>query len=94
MIPLAQVDLNPNPGGLPGSEVLQGFVDGLGFWGLLASLACLVAGAVMYAFGALSTNSRAASVGKSGAVGAVVAALLIGGAAALVQFFYGAGGNI
>lgn len=88
------VNLNPDPAGLPGSQVLEGFVNGLGFWGLLAALACLVAGAVMYAFGALSTNSRAASVGKSGAVGAVVAALLIGGASALISFFYGAGGTI
>ena len=38
------VKLDPKPGGLPGSEVLEGLVNGLAFWGLLAALAALVAG--------------------------------------------------
>ena len=88
------VKLNPKPGGLPGSDVLQGLVDGLAFWALLAALAALLAGAAIWAWASHAHNHQYAAGGRRAAGVAALAALIIGAAPALINFFADAGDRV
>lgn len=88
------VKLNPDPTGLPGSQVLQELVNGLAFWALLAALAGLVGGCIVWAAAAQSSNHHLAGRGRMGTLACAVAALLIGAAPALVNFFADAGQQV
>lgn len=88
------VKLNPRPSGLPGSEVLQGLIDGLAFWGLLAALAALVVGAAVWAWASHAGNHHYAASGRRASGVAALAALLIGAAPALINFFADAGDRV
>lgn len=91
---LAQVDVTPNPSGLPGGEAIEGFVGGLAYYALIVVVAAFLAGMALMAFGSLSSNPRSSALGKATAVVSLLAAFGIGAAAAIVNFFYGAGGNV
>ncbi len=91
---IRDVKLDPRPGGLPGSDVLQGLVDGLAFWGLLAALAALVAGAAIWAWASHAHNHHYAAGGRRATGVAALAALLIGAAPALINFFAEAGDRV
>jgi hypothetical protein len=92
---LAQsVDLNPDPNRLPGGDVLESLTDGIAGFGLIFCLIGLVVGAAMWGLGSTSSNYQQTMVGKRALGVSAVAALLIGGAAAIINFFYGAGQNI
>ncbi len=82
------VSLNPNPGALPGGNALQQLADGLGGWALIACLLGLVVGAALWALGAHSQNYGQAYVGRRAVLVSVGAALLIGAAPALINFFF------
>jgi uncharacterized membrane protein YedE/YeeE len=88
------VHVNPNPAGLPGTEVLQGMLDGLAFWGLLAAVAGIVLGAIVWAIASHSNNHHWATKGRGGAMGSALAALVVGGAGPIVNFFIDLGGKI
>ncbi len=88
------VKLDPRPGGLPGSEVLQGLVNGLAFWALIAALAALVVGAAVWAWASHAQNHQYAANGRRAAGVAALAALLIGAAPALINFFAEAGDRV
>lgn len=94
VLAVRDVKLDPSPGGLPGSSVLQNLIDGLGFWALLASLAGVLIGAAIWAVAAHSNNHHWAASGRRGTLAAGVAALLIGAAPALVNFFAESGGKV
>lgn len=81
------VKVNPKPGGLPGSNVFQSLVDGLAFWGLLGCLAAMIVAAVVWAFASHSNNHHYTANGRRGVLVSALAALAIGGSAALVNFF-------
>lgn len=85
---VAQVELTPDTGGLPGGEVLQRFVNGLGGWALVLALAALVVSAAAWALGANSQNYQYVQNGKRGVMYAAIAAVLIGGSAAIINFFF------
>lgn len=92
---LAQnVDLDPNPKKLPGGHVLESLTDGIAGFGLIFCLIGLVVGAAMWGLGSTSSNYQQTLVGKRAFAVSAVAALLIGGAAAIINFFYGAGQNV
>ncbi len=92
---LAQrVDLDPNPSKLPGGGVLESLTDGIAGFGLIFCLIGLVVGAALWGLGSTSSNYQQTFVGKRAFAVSAVAALLIGGAAAIINFFYGAGQNI
>ena len=91
---LAQVNLNPNPDELPGGNVLSSLTDGLAGFALIFCLIGLVVGAGMWALGSNSSNYNQTLVGKRGVVISAVAALLIGGAAAIINFAFDAGRTI
>jgi hypothetical protein len=92
--PAPTVSISPNPGGLPGTEVLQGILNGLAFWGLLATVAGVLIGAIVWALGSHSNNHQWSSRGRSGALISAGSALVVGGAAPLVNFFIDLGGKI
>lgn len=91
---LAQVNVEPNPGGLPGGEALSNFVGGLAYYSLIVVVAAFLAGMALMAFGSLSSNPRSSALGKATAVVALLAAFGIGAAAAIINFFYRAGGTV
>ncbi len=90
----ADVTLTPDTGSLPGGALLQRLTDGLGGWALLATLAGLLVGAGMWALGAHSQNYQHSYVGRRTVLVSAVAALLIGAAPALVNFFFHAGQGV
>ena len=95
VLDLAQrVNLNPDPDKLPGGDVLQNLTDGIAGFSLIVCLIGLVAGAAMWGIGSTSSNYQQTFVGKRAFAVSALAALLIGGAAAIINFFYGAGQNI
>ena len=93
-MPLADVTLNPDPGNLPGSEVLQHLTNGLGGWALIAALAALVIGAAAWAFGSHAQNFQQSITGRKTVLVAGLAALLIGAAPAIINFFFHAGQGV
>ena len=88
------VRIDPNPKGLPGSSVLQDLVDGLAFWMLLAALAGVLIGAGVWALASHGNNHHWSARGRSGALVSAAAALVIGGAAAIINFFADMGGRV
>lgn len=92
---LAQkVNLDPNPRNLPGGEVLSSLTDGVGGFALIFSLIGLVVGAGLWGLGSTSNNYQQTFIGKRAFGISAIGALLIGGAPAIINFFYGAGQNI
>lgn len=88
---LADVSLNPNTGNLPGGAELQRLTNGLGGWALVFALVGLVVGAGMWALGSHSQNYHQSMSGRRAVLVSGLAALLIGAAPALVNFFFHAG---
>jgi Family of unknown function (DUF6112) len=80
-------DVSPNTTGLPGIGTLSSMVGALLTVGLIACVAGLVLAAIVWAVGSHSSNPHLAGRGKSGVLVALVAAVLIGGANVLVDFF-------
>lgn len=94
ILAVQNVDLDPSSKGLPGSQVLEGLVNGLAFWGLLAALAGIVIGCIVWAVGSHGQNHHMAGRGRMGTLSCAAAALLIGAAPALVNFFAEAGDKV
>ena len=88
---VAQVAARPDPSGLPGTDKLQHLVNGTYLWVLLLTLGALVVSAVVWAWGSQSNNVLAASDGRRGVGVALLAALIVGAAPMLVNWFYGLG---
>ena len=88
---LADVTLNPKPEALPGSGTLQHLANGLAGWALIGSLVAVVIGAVTWALGSHSQNIHGAVSGRRTVMVAGAAALLIGAAPILINFFFHTG---
>ena len=88
------VTLTPNAHALPGSALLQQLADGLAAWALIASLIALVVGAALWAWGNQSQNYQQSSAGRRTVTGALVAAVVIGAAPVLINFFFAAGRSV
>ncbi len=86
-------NLTVDPGGshLPGSGQLQELINGLGFWALIAALAGMLVGAVMWAVGHHSSNYQQSYSGRKGVMVSGAAAMVIGAAPALIRYFFGLG---
>lgn len=91
---VSTVNISPNTNGLPGITELQNIVGALLTVGVIASLAGLVIAAIVWAVGNHSANPTLAGRGKTGVLVACVAALLVGGADTLINFFVTAGGSL
>jgi len=91
---LAQVSMTPDVSALPGGAVLQSLTNGIGGWAIALALIALLVSAALWALGANSQNYQYTMAGKRGVMVAGMAALVIGAAPALVNFFYGAGRGV
>ena len=89
-----QVNLHPSLDALPGSGTLQSLVNGLGAWALVAALVGLVIGAAAWALGVHSQNFQQSMIGRRAVLVSGLAALLIGAAAPIVNFFWAQGQNL
>lgn len=94
MAPFADPGVSPNSTGLPGLELAKKIVGALLTFGLIAAVAGVAISALVWALSAHNGNSHYASRGKTGVLVAAGAAILIGGADAIVAFFQTAGSSI
>ena len=88
------VDVTPNKDGLPGTAELTKIVGALLTFGLIAAVAGIVLAAITWAIGSNSSNPHLAGRGKTGVIVSCGAALIVGGANILVNFFAGAGATL
>ena len=90
----ANPGISPNGSGLPGLGEVRRIVGALLTWGLVACVAGLVISAMVWAVSSNAGNYHGTSKGKTGVLVSAVAALLIGGANAIIAFFAAAGQRI
>jgi hypothetical protein len=91
---LADPGVSPNTNGLPGVSEAKKIVGAILTFGLIASVAGLAISALAWALSSHNGNSYYASRGKIGVLVAAGAALLLGGADAIITFFQGAGASL
>jgi MFS family permease len=91
---LTDVSITPDPSQLPGGEVLQHLMNGLDSWALALALVGLVIGAAAWALGSHGQNYQQTYVGRKAVLISGLAALLIGAAPGIVNFFYHAGSGV
>ncbi len=85
------VSMAPAIGDLPGSAVLQNLVNGIAAWALLFCLVGILVGAATWALGSHSQNYQHSYAGRKAVLVSAMAALAIGAAPALINFFFAAG---
>jgi hypothetical protein len=88
------VGVNPRPNGVPGSAAIQSIADGIAWWALLLSLLGLVIGAAAWALGSHSSNYQYATTGRRAVIVSGLAALVIGAAPAVINFFFATGQRV
>lgn len=81
------VTATPNLKGLPGSNVLQQIVNGTEAWALAIAVIGAFVGAAIWAVGSHSNSHHYAARGRMAALVSAAAALVIGAAPGLVNFF-------
>jgi uncharacterized protein DUF6112 len=84
---LVAVSAQPNLRALPGSNVLQQIVNGAAAWALVIALLGTFIGAGLWAVAAHSHNHHYAARGHMAALVSGAAALMVGAAPGLVNFF-------
>jgi MFS family permease len=84
----SHVNLTPSTNSLPGTAILQGLANGVDSWALIASMLGVVIGAVIWAFGHYSQNYQQAYNGRKGVMISGLAAILMGAAPHLINFFF------
>lgn len=90
----ADVQLTPDTNALPGGQLLQNLMNGLGGWALALALVGLVVGAAAWALGSHGQNYQQTYVGRRAVLISGLAALLIGAGPAIVNFFFHAGQGV
>ena len=88
------IDIDPNGTGLPGIDQLRTIVGAVMTVGLILSVLALIVAAIVWGFGANSSNPHLASRGKTGVLVACGAAIICGAAVTLVNFFWGIGQTV
>ncbi len=87
----ADVTLNPSTSSLPGSAALQSLANGIASWALIGALVALLLGAGLWAVGSHTQNMHQSSQGRRAVLSSLVAAVLIGAAPELINFFFKTG---
>lgn len=91
---VADIDVSPNDSGLPGIAALRTIVGAVMTVGLILSVLALIIAAVVWGFGANSSNPHLASRGKVGVLIACGAAIITGASVTLINFFWAIGQSI
>ncbi|MCL2393492.1 MAG: DUF6112 family protein [Acidimicrobiaceae bacterium] len=79
---------------VPGASTLSHLANGIGTFALFAAMIGVIVGAVMWAFGHYSQNYQQALNGRRGVLVSGLAAVLIGAAPILINFFLGVGEKV
>jgi hypothetical protein len=79
---------------VPGTGTFKVISGDIQWWAVSLSLVGLVVGAAGWALGSHSSNYQYTSAGKRAVVVSGLAALLIGAAPSLVQYFFGTGQHL
>jgi hypothetical protein len=82
------IDMDPSSSGLPGIARLRDSVGTVMTVGLFLSVLALIISAIVWGFGANSSNPHLASRGKTGVLVPCGAAILCGAAVTLINFFW------
>ncbi len=90
----AGVNITANTSGLPGISAGETIAGALITFGVIASVAGVLMGAMTWAVGNHTTNPQIVQRGKTGVLAGVVAAILCGGVMALVNFFFNIGAGL
>jgi hypothetical protein len=85
--PLADIHVDPNNDGLPGVNAALRIVGALLTFGLIAAVAGIAIGSIVWAVGSHTSNPHHASRGKTGVIVSAAAAILVGSAVTIVNFF-------
>ncbi len=83
--------VTPEPARAPGAGGIQGAINVIAVYTLLACLAGFLLGGAVWAIGGRIGNDHTAVGGKIGMAISVGVAFLVGAAAAILQFAYGLG---
>ncbi len=84
---LGTVSATPDATGLPGSNVLQQIVNGADAWALAITLLGAFVGAAIWAIASHTNSHQYAARGRMAALTAAAAALVIGAAPGMINFF-------
>jgi hypothetical protein len=87
----ANVNLSPSTTALPGSAALQQIANGIAAWALIGALVALLLGAALWAVGSHTQNMHQSSQGRRAVLTSLAAAILIGAAPTLINFFFNTG---
>jgi hypothetical protein len=87
----ANVNLTPSTTALPGSAALQQIANGIAAWALIGALVALLLGAALWAVGSHTQNMHHSAQGRRAVVTSLAAAILIGAAPTLINFFFNTG---
>ena len=88
------IDIDPNTDGLPGIEQLRVIVGAAMTVGLILAVLALIISAVVWGYGANSSNPHLASRGKIGVLVSCGAAIICGASVTLVNFFWSVGQSV
>lgn len=88
------IDIDPNTDGLPGIEQLRIIVGAAMTVGLILAVLALIISAVVWGYGANSSNPHLASRGKVGVLVSCGAAIICGASVTLVNFFWNVGQSV
>ena len=91
VIAAPKVNMTPDFGAIPGAGPVQQIINGIGAFALLLSLVGIVVGGAMWGIGSLSSNYHQAAVGKRATLFSIVGAVIVGAAAALVNWAFSLG---
>jgi len=87
----AGVTLSPSTTALPGSAALQQIANGIAAWALVGALVALLLGAALWAVGSHTQNAHQSMSGRRAVLTSLGAAVLIGAAPSLINFFFTTG---
>ncbi|WP_152363195.1 DUF6112 family protein [Microlunatus speluncae] len=88
------VNITPNDNGLPGIAQLRTIVGAVMTVGLILSVLAMIISAIVWGFGANSSNPNLAGRGKTGVLVSCGAAVICGASVALINFFWGVGQTV
>jgi hypothetical protein len=91
---LGQVNVEPDASALPGGAQLQQIVNGVAAFSLVVLVGAVIAGAVLWAYGSATSTYNNINGGKRMVLISALGAIIVGGAAALINFFTAMGGQI